>query len=599
MALIPSFGEITQKAIHTFKRYPITLIWAILGSLFTIWLIDADIPSDEQTAYTKISLVASMGISWLISARFLVNYFKEVKHKNKNWLMVIPVLFLLLFYWYLPNSERVFDDTIYVYKIFLYFLIGHLLLLFSPFLFAWNKIAYWNYLKTVFIAITRSVLFSGVLYLGLNLALLALKFLFDIDFEDLLFAKLFVFCSGIVNTWIYLSDFPERIHDNVQIDYPKALEVFVKYILIPLTVLYIVILYAYSIKILINWSLPKGWVSYLVIALSFLGVLIHVLINPVRKTINSRAIKLFYPWFYVLLLPMIGLLFVAILKRLSEYGFTENRYIVFVLACWIMGVTLYILFSKKKQLRYVTMSLATMLLLISFGFWGMFLVSEKSQLNQFSELFKEMKSTEFKISSAQNKQFKSIVKYLTKHNVLNQTENTLGFNPETTFKDESSWNISNKIIDTLGVIVIKDPNDKVINKFPNYRFVNYNNDLTFDVVDYDYFKRLHFSRNRINDDIKTKFINDNEFCINYDHSFFEIKMNNNDFYQIDLKPLMKELVNGNYKNKIPNSLVFIEKEYLGLRIKLFVTKINLKTKKDNTLGIRQFGVTVFVSEKSE
>ena len=108
-------------------------------------------------------------------------------------------------------------------------------------------------------------------------------------------------------------------------------------------------LYAYSLKIVINWNLPKGWVSYLVIALSFLGFIVLILINPIQKSIDSRTINKFHPWFYYLLLPLIALLFVAIFRRINEYGITENRYFVFMLACWILAMTLYILFSKRKK----------------------------------------------------------------------------------------------------------------------------------------------------------------------------------------------------------------------------------------------------------
>ena len=132
---------------------------------------------------------------------------------------------------------------------------------FAPFITKWDKTAYWNYLISVGASIVRSALFSGVLYLGLILALAAIDALFDVSIDGKRYGQLFIFCLGIVNTWIYLSDFPKNILENTKVHINKALEVFVKYILIPLVLLYIIILYVYSFKIIFQWELPKGWVS--------------------------------------------------------------------------------------------------------------------------------------------------------------------------------------------------------------------------------------------------------------------------------------------------------------------------------------------------
>ena len=37
---LPSLGEISEKAKNAFRRFPVTLIWAILGSSYCIYVID-------------------------------------------------------------------------------------------------------------------------------------------------------------------------------------------------------------------------------------------------------------------------------------------------------------------------------------------------------------------------------------------------------------------------------------------------------------------------------------------------------------------------------------------------------------------------------
>ena len=66
----------------------------------------------------------------------------------------------------------------------LYGIAGHLFLLMAPFIFKWNKDAYWNYLKSVGFAFVKSGIFSGVLYIGLVIALLAIEALFNVSIND-------------------------------------------------------------------------------------------------------------------------------------------------------------------------------------------------------------------------------------------------------------------------------------------------------------------------------------------------------------------------------------------------------------------------------
>ncbi|MGK0251698.1 MAG: hypothetical protein ACI81G_001136, partial [Gammaproteobacteria bacterium] len=458
-----SISEFIGKATAAFKRFPFTLTWAIVSTIIVVILIEKDMNYlfEENN---RLLLVMILGIAWLIGAQFYIEQFK--KAKQLWWIKITVVLAIVGVYLILPPNDRASNVPTPYIRWGLFLLAGHLSLFFAPFLTTWHPKAYWNYLSNMIIASGRSALFSGVLYLGLALALLAVQYLFNVDIDEKRYGQLFVICLGIVNTWVYLSDFPKEIRHSIHMHFNKPTVVFVKFILIPLVSLYMIILYAYALKIFMNWELPKGWVSYLITALAGLILLIQLIIHPIRITHESRLIRRFQPLFYWLFLPLLLLLYIAIYKRVSDYGITEARYFLLLLTAFITGAMLYLIFSRKQQLRFLPMALCILAMLGSFGFWGAFSVSEWSQKIQFEEVYSAfakpvLSSVEVAdtntVTQEQADRFVSIAKYLDERDLLQTTEALLGYNPKEVFPDVSSWNIGDEMLKKQGIIAISDP----------------------------------------------------------------------------------------------------------------------------------------------
>ncbi len=576
MKFIPSLGEFSTKGKAAFQRFSITLSWAIIGTLFMLFAIENDLLN--QTFTTNILLTFVLGVSWLIATRFFIEQFDPLK----EWIIIIPILLLGLFLWHLPSTE--IKNAMYWMRFLLYLFGGHLFVFVAPFVLKWHKQSYSNYLKSIFVAIVRSAFFSLILYLGITLALLAFDNLFNVKIDGKRYFQIFVICVGIVNTWIYLSDFPKNIYDKTKLDYNKALEVFVKYILIPLVILYLIILYAYGFKILLQWDLPKGWVSYLVIALSFLGFVIQILINPVQKTIDSRAIKKFYPWFYRLLLPLIVLLFVAIFRRIIEYGFTENRYFVLVLACWILGITGYILFSKNKQIRVIPLSLSLITLLVSFGFWGAFSVSSKSQLHRFENLFATMKSKDFTITFKEKQQFNSIIRYFGEKNEIDKLSTTLGYNPVDEFDTNSYWDLQRKISDSLHFEVLKSDDIEAVLGKRKFFYIENENQFEIHIEGYDYLKRIFINNRSKNNKINGWIFTFKDMTMNINKDSIN--------YQVPLTNFVESLRNSS-ENVVSKERMTLSKEFEKLKVKFVFTNLSFI----NTNTLQNINTYVLIKEK--
>lgn len=595
---LPSLSDITDKAQSAFKRFPVTIIWSIFSSLFFIYQCD-DRSNNPFDSHYNLSLTLILGVSWLIGVQFFIEQFKNPKKWQFLKLVVLGLLFL--FYLYLPNFENYNENIEYLFRFFLYLIGGHLFTLFAPFIMKWDKNAYWNYLRLTGTAIIRSLFFSGILYLGLILALLAIDSLFEITIRGHRYGQIFVFCLGIVNTWIYLSDFPENIFKNKEIVFEKALEVLVKYILIPLVLLYIFILYAYTFKILLQWELPKGWVSYLVIALSFLGYVIQIIINPFQKNIKSWTINKFQPWFYVLLIPLNLLLFVAIFRRVSDYGITENRYFVLAIAFWNIAIILYMLFSKTKALKVIPLSLFCIALLSSFGFWGAFSVSNKSQAKQFENLFSKIKAANNTASYDELDRLKSILRYLEEKksvSILDKTTNlSLESYREKPENEHLEYGYLNdyKIWETLAIKLDSTSLSKSdYSNRKHYYLSNYNNVKHFeDISDFDEFIYLQYYSSE-------RQIEGNDYIVDLNMNLNEIsvRLKNDSIGKIEI-PLhdkLKELTKFNTNlNEASKEDLTIEVSSKKLSAKMILSNLSFNTKID-AIELTQIQAFLFIKK---
>ncbi len=382
MFKLPSVKSLIEISEKTFFRFPFVLLSACLGTILTVYSVD--LPHDSQTMETYIrgELTCALGIS-LFLVLTLLSERKQWKPLLHYGSQITGVIVLLAYFYFLPHKNSLISLT----RFFLFAVGLHLLVSFSVF-FGKNTLnAFWQFNKTLFLRILFSALYSGSLYLGLVLAIAAIDKLFELNFQPFVYAKLWFCMVGIVNTWFFLGGVPENVqeleHDN---SFPKGLKVFTQYVLLPLVTVYLTILYCYMAKIVIQGHLPVGWVSNLVIGFSVAGIFSLLLIHPIQNLEGNNWIRTYSKWFYLALFPMIILLFIAIGKRVSEYGITENRYFIIVIALWLLGIAIYFSISKAKNIKVIPISLCCIAFLTSFGPWGAFSISERSQMSRLETL---------------------------------------------------------------------------------------------------------------------------------------------------------------------------------------------------------------------
>jgi hypothetical protein len=157
-------------------------------------------------------------------------------------------------------------------------------------------------------------------------------------------------------------------------------------VLIPLVTVYIIILTAYLVRVVITTTWPSGWIGWLVSSVAAAGTLALLLVHPIRQRDDSRWVDVYGRWFYVALVPSIVMLLMAIWLRINQYGFTEQRYLLMVLALWLAGIALFFGVTGSRNIKTIPLTLCVVGLLTLTGPWSAYAVSRSSQVNRFRSI---------------------------------------------------------------------------------------------------------------------------------------------------------------------------------------------------------------------
>jgi hypothetical protein len=451
-----SFKGLTTGITRSFVRFPLAIITAIVGTVFAVYALEYNyLFRPSHFWVSNIIHVCLVGMTLFIS----IVLFGERRGWSRFILFILQLCaagLVVLYYFTLP--VKILESNIL--RSFLFAGGFHLLVSFAPFIGYKEVNGFWQFNKALFLRFLTSALYSGVLYLGLSLAILAIDNLFKIKIHSEIYAELWFILVGVFNTWFFLAGVPEKPGElNESSTYPLGLKIFTQYVLIPLVSLYLIILYAYMAKIIIEWQWPVGWVSWLVIGFSVSGIFSLLLVYPIQFNEGNRWIRVYSRAFYFALLPLVVLLSLAIWKRISEYGITENRYYVVVLAVWLLGISVYLLMTKLKNIRMIPVSLCVIALLSSFGPWGSFSISLHDQKSRLEEVLVKNKllvkgkfeKTNDTIPLKDNEQISSIVDYIVSVHGYKEFQPWSKVRMDTLFVDSLYRNETYEILTMMGL----------------------------------------------------------------------------------------------------------------------------------------------------
>lgn len=419
---IPSFAGLADAFIVAFRRFPVPMLVAMTGSFLMMTYIQI------ENSYEHI------GIEWMIRSILVcvlglplmtaIAAFSETRNWTdwRKWALMAIGALLLSVYYFTVNLDYIEERDSFRFPGL--FAVVHLLVAFAPYLNRLDVADFWEYNKQLFTNLIIGGFYSFILWVGLSGAILAVDQLFDVHINERIYPQLFFLLTGIFNTTFFLYHFPKTYtyeHDD-QVE--PTFQVLGKYILIPISLLYLFILYAFTAKIILRWELPHGWVSSLIIGFATVGVFTWLLnFMPARK-LGGVPFGLFSNWFWPILTPMLLLLFVGVGRSISDYGVTNERFIVVHLGVWLLLNALYFMISKKDNIKFIPITLAIFVITALFGPFSMFSVSNRSQTKELKNLLEQSgrwegeqaRPSEQAVSSENHARISSILYYLNQHN---------------------------------------------------------------------------------------------------------------------------------------------------------------------------------------
>jgi hypothetical protein len=115
------------------------------------------------------------------------------------------------------------------------------------------------------------------------------------------------------------------------------------------------------------------------------GILSWLLVHPLGER-GHPWVRTFARGFFAALIPSVVMLWLAIWKRVDQYGLTEQRYFLAVLSVWLAGVAAWYAISRSRNIQLIPSSLCALALVTFAGPWGAFGVSRRSQMRRLESI---------------------------------------------------------------------------------------------------------------------------------------------------------------------------------------------------------------------
>jgi hypothetical protein len=379
---LPSLTEVSNFTAATMRRFTISVLAAFVAAILAV-KANLDGFYDMGGLYPYI-----MTCLFAFPFALAVDVFVESKKFGLIGKIFAKLFQLVViggaYYFVFRNLQENFEiDGL---KSFLMFLSATVLVFLAPFFCTGRANAFWQFSIAVVARFFQTFLYFAILFIGIVLLIQSVNYLFQLELDEKYFADAWFIITGIFASVYGLAGVPSNYKSLDQTTaYPKFLRVLTEYFLVPLVTLYLIVLYAYSAKILFTWEWPLGGVAAWVMGFSAVGVLTYFFIYSIKEKFLGY-VEFYKKWFFVFLLPLLVVLGLSIWIRIQNYGVTQDRYFVVAFGVWALILATFYLISRSRNLKFMVASLFVILLLTMYGPQSVFELPRLSQMARLEKI---------------------------------------------------------------------------------------------------------------------------------------------------------------------------------------------------------------------
>lgn len=392
-----SLRGVIERFGHSFLRFPIAMLLTLLLGCFLIYLNHGGTLGAKRDFFL---------VFYPASGAVLAIALSLITEDFKSWKLAVPVQLIVHAAWlaisiYLARLDRF--STPQLIAISATIAAMSLAVFVACFYRKRHEVPFWNFSIRTVMSLGASFAIGGLLTLGLNVFMESLKLLFGIDVGNSVFGDIAAVCMTMLAPTLFMNLIPKgnsKYQDTV-VEFSRFAKGVVQYLFVPLLALYMLTLYIYATKIMIEWTLPVGGVSYMVTASMVMMIMLIYLTFPIQHQEGNKWFKRVTRFIPVAMIPLLALMTIAIGRRLSDYGITMSRLYLLVFNLWCYAVCLWLIFTRNRRIWLIPASFAVILLLISVGPQSIANITLNQLKKEAREAFTAAGMTQFPLTGEQ------------------------------------------------------------------------------------------------------------------------------------------------------------------------------------------------------